>query len=149
MTGLFQTLIDFLSFLLYPIYSVLCGIVNYVWGCLYNVLYFVVWLGCQLVSGFCVAFCWIIDKMFLLSIIGIKAILGAAGMFAQAYGIGSTANIQIFVRSLLSYGAYGVSWVQNFIDFAVVVTPLVFYISFITCWTAYKFIKSWIPTIGS
>ena len=149
MTGLFQTLIDFLSLLLHPIYSVLATVVNYISGLLIGLILDFFSLLCIILTSLCYVACWVFDKVLILAVVCFKTLFGTTGIFAYFNGIGASGNIALFVQRLLGWGAYGVGWVQNFIDINAVIPPVVYYLGFVLIWAGYKVFKSWIPTIGA
>ena len=143
MTSIFQVLVDFLDFLISPIYTLLYT----VWGFFNNLLLQILWSLCRafsfIVNGVISAFSYAIDTILVCMNSSLSYIAPPGGIFGHI-GAGNTS----LISQALNYGAYGITWVQNFVDVSRIFTPLVTYLTFLVCWTVYKLIKSWIPTVS-
>lgn len=143
MTSIFQVLVDFLDFLISPIYNLLYT----VWGFVNNLLLQLLWSLCRafcfIANGVISGFSYAIDTILVCMSSALSSIAPSGGLFGHL-GAGNTS----LVSQAANYGAYGITWVQNFVDVSRIFTPLVTYLTFLICWTVYKIIKSWIPTVS-
>ena len=145
MTSIFQTLIDFLQFFFNPLYLVISNIVYWISDVLMHVFGYFLYFVVSLLNMVFYCFGWVIDKFLLMSMSGLNLIFGGPGILSSLPGY---TTYYTFYNTVAGYGWIGITWVQNYINISTVLYPFITYFFFLTGWTAYKIIKSWIPTVS-
>ncbi|MBR0238903.1 MAG: hypothetical protein IJQ39_12485 [Thermoguttaceae bacterium] len=145
MTSIFQTLIDFLDFLLSPIYIGIISIVNFLWGLLATIVFWILDFFLMIAGSILMFYAWALDKICVNTLSCITAMFGN-GVFERFANFNQFTS---FTSTFVTYGAYGITWLKNFVDISVLIAPFGVYLYFLLCWTVYKLVKSWIPTIGA
>ena len=147
MTSIFQALMDFLNFLLSPIWTLLEWMKNTIFYAISVIAFYLLSLIVSFINGVIYGICYIFDKILIGFVSFIGLICGQDSNGVLGWVMGSS-PIKSIAGNLISYGSVGVSWISNFINVGNIFAPFVTYLTFLICWTSYKIIKSWIPGIG-